>query len=281
MTAAQPLAPYDAPGWRPKLVVLDLDGTVVPYAGFYDQPTARVRAAVAAVLAAGVPVVVATGRAVWGALPTVTALGLEGIEIVASNGAVVFDGTSQQVSHEVTIDPRPAAEALHAGFAVGGFRGAAFAAERGSAGFLYTPDFARDFAGSFLSEATIAELTASHTPRMVCRPHDCTPPQAAVVANAALGGLDYSWDIGYSSWIDVMAPGVSKASGVALVAADLGVSAADVLAIGDGGNDVELFEWVGCAVAMGQAVDSVQAAADIVTESVDDDGVAVVLERWF
>jgi hypothetical protein len=78
-----------------------------------------------------------------------------------------------------------------------------------------------------------------------------------------------------------MAPGVSKASGVALVAADLGIAAADVLAIGDGSNDVELFGWVGHAVAMGQALDSVQAAAHSVTESVDNDGVAVALARWF
>jgi Cof subfamily protein (haloacid dehalogenase superfamily) len=278
VTAIQPLERQAGPGpeWAPKMVVLDLDGTVVPYAAFYDRPTARVRAAIEAVRAAGVPVIVATGRAVWGALPTVGAMGLEGIEIVASNGAVIFDGTSQTVKHEVTIDPAPAAFALAAGF-----DGAAFAVERGSDGFLHTPDFEQDFAGSFLAEAPLHELVTRRTPRMVCRPHDCTPPEAAAVAASALAGLDYSWDIGYSSWIDVMAPGISKASGVAIVAADLGILASDVLAIGDGGNDVDLFNWVGCAVAMGQSPDSVRAAADLVTESVEDDGVAVTLERWF
>jgi hydroxymethylpyrimidine pyrophosphatase-like HAD family hydrolase len=276
---AAPLPVYESPGWRPKLVVLDLDGTVVPYAGFYDQPTPRVCAAIDAVRAAGVPVVIATGRAVWGALPTVRALGLAGVEIVASNGAVVYDGSTGVVRHEVTIDPGPAAYALAAGFSLAA--GAAFAVERGSSGFLYTPDFAQDFAGSFIAPATVEQMVAERTPRMVCRPHDCTPPEAAAIATEALGGLPYSWDIGYSSWIDVMAPGISKASGVALLAADLGVSAADVLAIGDGGNDVDLFEWVGCAVAMGQSADPVLAAADLVTESVADDGVAVALERWF
>jgi Cof subfamily protein (haloacid dehalogenase superfamily) len=276
---AAPLAAFESPGWRPKLVVLDLDGTVVPYAGFYDQPTPRVCAAIEAVRAAGVPVVIATGRAVWGALPTVAALGLDGVEIVASNGAVVYDGTTRRVLHEVTIDPGPAAYALVTGFAARS--GAAFAVERGSAGFLYTSDFARDFAGSFLAEATIEQMVTERTSRMVCRPRDCTPPEAAAIATEALAGLPYSWDIGYSSWIDVMAPGISKASGVALLAADLGISAADVLAIGDGGNDVDLFEWVGCAVAMGQSADPVLAAADLVTESVADDGVAVALERWF
>jgi HAD superfamily hydrolase (TIGR01484 family) len=264
------------PGWRPRLVVLDLDGTVVPYAGFYDQPTVRVRAAVEAVLAAGVPVVVATGRAVWGALPTVAALGLDGIQLVCSNGAVVYDGGAGVVTHEVTIDPGPAARALAAGFS-----SAAFAVERGSDGFLHTADFAKDFAGEFLREASLEELVADRTPRMVCRPHGYTPAEAAAVAAEALAGAPYSWDIGYSSWIDVMAPGISKASGVALVAADLGIAAADVLAIGDGSNDVELFAWVGYAVAMGQATESVQAAAHAVTESVEADGVAVTLEQWF
>jgi HAD superfamily hydrolase (TIGR01484 family) len=264
------------PGWRPRLVVLDLDGTVVPYAAYYEEPTARVRAAVASVLSAGVPVVVATGRAVWGALPTVAALGLEGVHVVASNGAVVYDGGLAAVTHEVTIDPAPAATAL-----AGGFAEAAFAIECGAAGFLVTPDFERDFAGPFLREAELSELVAHRTPRMVCRPRGYTPPEAAAVAAEVLGGSPYSWSIGYSSWVDITAPGISKASGVALVASDFGVAASDVLAIGDGENDVELFEWVGYAVAMGQAPPSVQAAADVVTATIEDDGVAATLERWF
>lgn len=264
------------PQWRPRLVVLDLDGTVVRYAQFDDEPTAPVRTAVDAVRAAGVPVIVATGRAIWGALPTAAMLGLDGIELVCSNGAVVYDGAKGEIVHTVTIDPGAAALALAERMPTAGF-----AVERGMAGFLHTAAFAQDFPGPFVGTADLAELLEEPTPRLVCRADDHTPEEAAALAAAALEGAPYSWDIGYSSWVDVMAPGVSKATGVALVAADLGIAASDVLAIGDGSNDVELFGWVGHAVAMGQAPASVRAAAHAVTESVDDDGVAVTLARWF
>jgi hydroxymethylpyrimidine pyrophosphatase-like HAD family hydrolase len=272
---AGPSATRD-PDWRPRLVALDLDGTVVPYDSFFAEPTQRVRDAVAAVRAAGVRVIVATGRAVWGAIPTAEALGLDGIELVCSNGAVVYDAGTERMLHEVTIDPRPAALAL-----VERMPTAGFAVERGASGFLHTPSFARDFPGEFLGAVDLAELLDAPTPRMVCRADEYSPEEAAAFAAEALAAAPYSWDVGYSSWVDVLAPDVSKATGVAMVAADFGIEAADVLAIGDGSNDVELFGWVGHAVAMGQAQASVQAAAHEVTEPVDADGVAVVLERWF
>jgi hydroxymethylpyrimidine pyrophosphatase-like HAD family hydrolase len=54
-----------------------------------------------------------------------------------------------------------------------------------------------------------------------------------------------------------------------------------VLAIGDGRNDIEMLRWAGRGVAMGQAVEVVQEAADAVTGTVHDEGAALELERWF
>ena len=74
---------------------------------------------------------------------------------------------------------------------------------------------------------------------------------------------------------------MTKASGLDLRGARLGVHAADVLAIGDGRNDIEMLRWAGRGVAMGQATLSVQEAADDVTETVEDDGAPRELGRWF
>jgi len=62
---------------------------------------------------------------------------------------------------------------------------------------------------------------------------------------------------------------------------DKRMTSADVLAIGDGRNDIEMLEWAARGVAMGQAVDEVKAAADAVTLTVQEDGAAVELDRWF
>ena len=100
-----------------------------------------------------------------------------------------------------------------------------------------------------------------------------------LAAELGLHGTDYV--VGWTAWLDLAPVGVSKASGLAHVAEQLGVDAADVLAIGDGRNDIEMLEWAGRGVAMGQAVQLVMDAADDVTAPVAEDGAAVELGRYF
>jgi hydroxymethylpyrimidine pyrophosphatase-like HAD family hydrolase len=100
-----------------------------------------------------------------------------------------------------------------------------------------------------------------------------------LAARLGLQGTDYV--VGWTAWLDLAPVGVSKASGLEIVGRELGVGADDVLAIGDGRNDIEMLRWAGRGVAMGQAIDQVREAADAVTASVYDDGAAVELDRWF
>ncbi|MGH3647932.1 MAG: HAD family hydrolase [Micromonosporaceae bacterium] len=289
--------------WRPRLVVLDLDGTTVGINQLVPSP--RVCRAVRATIAAGVPVSVATGRPVWAALPTTEALGLgaatpgaapggalagsgldepEALSMVCSNGSLVYDVVAHRPVHQRFMDPGPALRALAAARPDAGF-----AVEHGLVGYRYTAQFPRDFPSTFLDEVELTELGRSHTTRLsgrvpgvpVPRSHSRCEVATSWIAEAGLDSALYSYEIGYSGWVDVSAPGVNKASGVALLARDLGVAADEVLVIGDGSNDVSMFEWAGRSVAMGQAPPEVRAAADEVTASVEEDGVACVLEKWF
>ncbi|MFG1920287.1 HAD family hydrolase [Cryptosporangium sp. NPDC048952] len=264
------------PGWRPKLVALDLDGTVVNYGPAGTQPSLAVAAAVGRVIDAGVPVVVATGRAVRDAVETAVALGIHGVELVCTNGAVVYDAEVDEITHRVTVDVAPAAAALAARIP-----DAVFAAERDPDGFLTTDGFHREFTLGRQEVVDLATLVSEPVVRLVCVRPGWDVAQMAVIAQEVLDPAQYSWDLGFSAWLDVQAAGVSKATGTAMVCADLGVDAADVLAIGDGTNDIELFKWAGWAVAMGQARSVVQDAADEVTDPVELDGCATALSRWF
>ena len=80
---------------------------------------------------------------------------------------------------------------------------------------------------------------------------------------------------------EISAPGVTKASGLAKVAARHGVGPEDVVVFGDMPNDVAAFDWVrkggGRAVAMGHAHPDVLAAATDVTGTNEEDGVAAFL----
>jgi hydroxymethylpyrimidine pyrophosphatase-like HAD family hydrolase len=94
------------------------------------------------------------------------------------------------------------------------------------------------------------------------------PPDVAAVTQAGLG------------FVEILPPGVNKATGLAMVTANLGVDPAEVLVFGDMPNDVPMFEWAGWGrVAVANAHPSVLAVADEVTLGNDEDGVAVYLDQ--
>jgi hydroxymethylpyrimidine pyrophosphatase-like HAD family hydrolase len=127
---------------------------------------------------------------------------------------------------------------------------------------------------------SVEELVAEPVTRVIIRdPHSSEEEFVELAEKLGLSGTNYF--IGWTAWLDIAPEGVSKASALADVAEELGVAQADVLAIGDGRNDMEMLRWAGRGVAMGQAPLEVQEAADDVTETVANDGVARELARWF
>ncbi len=74
-----------------------------------------------------------------------------------------------------------------------------------------------------------------------------------------------------------MAPGIDKGRALAGALPKLGIDASEVIAFGDGQNDVSMLRWAGTGVAMGNAVDEAKAAADMVTASNNEDGIALAL----
>lgn len=79
---------------------------------------------------------------------------------------------------------------------------------------------------------------------------------------------------------DCIPKGTNKATGIDQVIRHYGFDISETMAFGDGENDIEMLQHAGIGVAMGNASDAVKAAADIVTDSVDDNGVANILNRF-
>jgi hypothetical protein len=79
--------------------------------------------------------------------------------------------------------------------------------------------------------------------------------------------------------LEISAHGVTKASGLTALAREHGISPAETIAFGDMPNDLPMLGWAGRSVAVANAHPAVRAMADETTESNDDDGVAIVLER--
>ena len=86
-----------------------------------------------------------------------------------------------------------------------------------------------------------------------------------------------------TSWnptgIDIVARGSGKAAGIAQFIEEQGLDRSEIMAFGDGENDIEMLKYAGIGVAMGNAGDAVKAAADYVTDSVDENGIENALKH--
>lgn len=265
--------------WRPRLLALDIDGTL--YNESYDI-SPRVEAAVRKVADQGVHIVLSTGRGLVGTRPLAERLALPDPYLVCSNGAVTVRLHSDAEPDQrvefidvVTFDPEPVLQLL-----LQRLPDVLVAVEEIGVGYRVTAPFPpNELSGDYRVEP-IETLMASPVTRVILRQPSSEAEEFLDVIDR-VGLQDVAYYIGYTAWLDLAPKGVSKAHGLAKVADLLGVTHEDVLAIGDGNNDVEMLSWAGRGVAMGNATAEVQDSANDVTETIDEDGVALELSRWF
>ena len=270
--------------WQPKVVALDIDGTLLKWiegsGTTHEEIAPAVYAAVHRALDAGAHVVLASGRSPHGMTRIADLLNLHGGErdrlwVVASNGAVVSRYPPLEVVHEETFDAAPAVQAV-----LEHHPNALVAVEERGVGYRVNRHFPDGELTGAMTITEVADIVAGPVSRVIIRDPEATADDFVKLADKlGLHGINYV--VGWTAWLDLAPLGVSKASGLERVVEALGLEAGDALAIGDGRNDIEMLRWVRRGVAMGQAVEEVRAAAHHVTESVYDDGVAVELDRWF
>jgi HAD superfamily hydrolase (TIGR01484 family) len=257
--------------WRPRLVALDVDGTIVDHRNTLSP---AVRDAVLGLREQGIPVVIATGRAVPGVYDVLEKLGFrEGLG-VASNGSVVFNVDPFEVVHTTTFDAREAVKRV-----LERVPEALVAVEEVGVGYRVNRAFPKgEITGKIILDE-VDRMVSQPVTRVVVRAPDHDRDEfSSLVEDLGLDGTNYY--IGYTAWLDIAPMGTSKASGLDFLTQHLGIERADVLAVGDGNNDVEMLVWAGRGVAMGQAPDSVKVAADAITGSITEDGLATELQKY-
>jgi Cof subfamily protein (haloacid dehalogenase superfamily) len=280
--AADVVPPPDLGTWRPRLVATDLDGTLLHSTG---EVSPRTRAALEECWAAGIPVVGATGRGPRLLDSVRKALDDRGIAVLAQGGFVV-DLERDEVLRTVGLPRDRAAAVIAQVEAVAGRLVVAVeeAAEQGRArrplrvqhGFDWPyPEPADLLPRSrvlppgpvlkvFLRSASLGQ------DELLARAQRAVDPAEAEVTHAGLG------------FIEVLPPGTTKATGLAVALDRYGVGLADVLAFGDQPNDLPLLTAVrdagGRAVAVANAHPAVRAAVPALTSGHGADGVARCLE---
>ncbi len=261
--AGEPL-PID---WRPELIALDIDDTLVQHMGSLPGITVD---AIERVMEAGIKVTLATGRSVSTTFPVARAAGIEDLVVCSNGGVLAMVGTSK-VMEAVTFDASQALEQLYelvpdAVFAVENFHG----------DFLTTRLFDTGALGINIRQVEFAELTANPVVRLVVRSETSTTREFGEVAKA-LGFHSVVFGIADVAWMDVAPKGVNKANMLKEVCARRQIDPAKTIAIGDSWNDIEMLEWAGLGVAMGSATPKVAAYADLMTAPEAGLGVAQIL----
>jgi Cof subfamily protein (haloacid dehalogenase superfamily) len=259
---------------RIRLVATDLDGTIVRHDGTVSP---RVVAAIAAVEALGLPVVFVTGRPPRWMEAVVGVTELHGIAICA-NGALVYDLHNDEVLERFELDPEVAIECVRRLRTA--LPAVTFAAEDAE-GFFHERAYIPRWPGlAAVIYETAEAMLARPVAKLLVRDETSSGDAMLEVARPLLDGLvTVTHSNPRDCLLEISAPGVTKASTLARVAAEFGVDADGVLAFGDQPNDVAMLQWAGLAYAMGGGHPEALAAVPLRAESVEDDGVALVLEE--
>ncbi len=257
---------------RPRLIATDLDGTFLTSMKEVS-PTNLAAARRAAAL--GVPFVVATGRPVrW--LDVLDSLTEAHSQVIVSNGAAVYDLATRTIARSFPLDTRIAlAVADELRLAIPGIT---FGFETAS-GFGCEPDSpSRQRGAPGVTQAPIAELAAQLGPVIKLLgfhqelDSDALSDLACTVVGDRLTVTHAFLGEAYGM-LELTAPGVTKATTLALVCAELGVAPADVVAFGDMPNDLAMLAWAGRGYVVENGHRTLKEAGFTVVPANDADGV--------
>ncbi len=260
---------------RPRLIASDMDGTLL-------RSDETVSPATVDELdhwrAEGIPVVIATGR------PPRWMLGIREVlgtgTAICANGAITLDLASLEVVGEHSLQPDVLRQVT------GELRRQQpdtwFAVEYGDQFRhepVYRPRWDVDAPG--VAEATLPEMVAQPVAKLLARHERLSRDVFVELVESVVGDLATVTNSSTDALAEISALGVTKATGLAKVVRQHGLTAADVVFFGDMPNDLAAFDWVreggGRAVAMANAHPDVLAAATDVTGTNDEDGVATYL----
>ena len=263
-----------------KMIVLDLDGTLT---NNKKEITPRTKHALMQAQAAGVHVVLASGRPTYGIVPLAEELKLKGNRgyILAFNGGKIIDCTNNEVLFEQKLDeqlvPILFQEAKKAGMEILTYQGEGIAATNKDDEYVQHEAFINkmpvtqydDFLNQLVYPINKCLIVGNPTPL-----HELE----IRLAKELEGKMDVYRSADF--FLECVPLGIDKARSLDRLISSLGISRKEVIACGDGYNDLSMIRFAGLGVAMANAAKDIQSEADFVTLSNEEDGVAHVIEHF-
>lgn len=244
---------------RYKAIILDLDDTTVVH-GKDNLPSEKVATAISRAKAK-IHVCVATARTIVDARPVFEHLELSG-PCVLTNGTQIYDPVTKTVIHEVGMPLRivPKILALCKTYGLHAF------VYNGREDFVYT--------GNERLDKTLSIYIPEVLPEKVDGFVEIFGIDPVIHVQKLI-----AWDKRYMS-IDITSNKATKLHGILEVAKLLKIKTKEIIGVGDGYNDFPLLMASGLKIAMGNAVPELKAIADFIAPTVEEDGVATVIEKF-
>lgn len=253
--------------FRPQLIALDLDDTLLPYSGIVPQEAVD---AIARVKEMGIEVVASTGRSFGTTAPVCAAAGIE-TWAVCSNGAMLATLDPEEIVETIAFDPAELLVAIRERVP-----DAMLAVEDPNGVFRTTTMFTHSALTEGIREVSFDALLEQPVIRVVVRSDSHLEKGLGHLAEE-LGLHSVVFGIGEVAWLDIGPQGVSKATMLQRLCDRLGIDPAATLAIGDSMNDAAMLEWAGRGVLMGHAVPEMHRHANVLTSERPGFGVADAL----
>lgn len=263
-----------------KILVLDIDGTLN---NSKKEITPKTKEAIADLQKKGVAIVIASGRPTYGIMPVARELGLEktGGYILSYNGGKIINCKTEEVFYEKILPN-------------GSIRRVAEMADKERCAVLsYDGDcvIATDVENPYVQlEAKINHLPIA--PMKSFEEYDDMPVNKCLI----VGDGEYLETIeadfvkafpemnvfrSEAFFLEFVPQGIDKALSLSVLLEELGLTKEEMVACGDGFNDLSMIEYAGMGVAMKNAKQEVKDVADFITKSNDEDGVAYAIEQLF
>lgn len=264
-----------------KLIALDLDGTLK---NSNNEITEQTREALKQVQKQGVKIVLASGRPTPGLRHEAKELELEkyGGYILSFNGARVVDVKTGQTIYEQTLTLDEAKRAYDR------------SQEFNLACMTYEDDviITENIDDEYVCvEARINDIKKEQVKSFKNRLKDPIHKVLLTGQPDYVGSIEEEFKQPFGEslsiyrsapfFIEIMAQGIDKAASLDRLAKSLGIQQSEVIAFGDGYNDLSMIEYAGKGVAMENAVEGVKERADVITKSNNEDGIAYILAQEF
>lgn len=263
-----------------KLIVLDLDGTLT---NTKKEISPRNRETLIRIQEQGVRVVLASGRPTYGIVPLANELRINefGGFILSYNGGEIINWETKEMIYENVL-PNEVVPVLYEcarnhHLSILTYDGTEIVTENSQDPYVEKEAFLNKMAvretNDFLTDITLPVAKCL----IVGDPSKLTPVESELCIHLQ-GKINVFRSEPY--FLELVPQGIDKAMSLAVLLKEIGVNREEVIAMGDGYNDLSMIKFAGMGIAMANAQEPVKKAADYITLSNEEDGVAEAIEKW-